>query len=74
MDRDEAICVHSTPDLPRREAGRRGYVHQFRQEVFVSSDAIFDCGLFRFAQRDFLKQPEQMLLSPPAIKADCFGK
>jgi hypothetical protein len=63
VDRDDVICTNSTPIGQRRGAGRSGYVHPFRQEVLVGSDAIFDGGLFRFAQRDFLKQPEQMLLS-----------
>ena len=29
--------------------------HKFRQEVFVFSDAIFDGGLFRFAERNLLE-------------------
>jgi hypothetical protein len=63
MDRDDVICTNSTPICRGVGFAGVGTSTNSRQEVFVGSDAIFDRGPFRFAQPDFLKQPEQMLLS-----------
>ena len=38
-------------------------IRQFRHEIFIGGDAIFDSGLLRLAEADFLEQPQQMRLA-----------
>jgi len=52
--RRERCNLHQfSTDLPLR----------FQQEIFISSDAIFDSGLFCLAERNLLEQPQEMLLA-----------
>jgi hypothetical protein len=57
FDRDDVICTNAAPSCRHAGPAGVGTSTNFDKRVFVSSDAIFDGGLFRFSERNLLEQP-----------------
>jgi hypothetical protein len=60
IDRDDVICTNAAPICRRVGPAGVGTSTNFDKKIFACSDAIFDGGLFRFAERNLPKQPEQL--------------